>query len=98
MAVTGHVTSLTVVQLTALDFAPGDDLVSVVESAAKVGAVTVAGRLLTRQDPVYPLEAKQNRISGAVILHAIIGRDGHIRSLRLISTPIRASPSPRLRR
>jgi len=90
MAVTGHVTALTAVQLTDADFVPGDDLVSVVESAAKVGAATVAGRLLTRPDPVYPLEAKQNRIWGAVIMHAIIGRDGHIRSLRLISA---ADPS-----
>lgn len=43
------------------------------------------GRLIHRVEPVYPPIAKTVRISGTVELSAIIGTDGHIRELRVIS-------------
>jgi len=36
---------------------------------------------------VYPATARANRVTGTVVLHAIIGTDGHVHSLRIISAP-----------
>jgi outer membrane biosynthesis protein TonB len=47
----------------------------------------IAGRLLKRVDPSYPLEAKQQRIEGTVQLHAVIGDDGKVLSLEPVSGP-----------
>jgi TonB family protein len=47
----------------------------------------VAGRLLKRVDPSYPLEAMQQRIEGTVQLHAVIGDDGKVLSVEPVSGP-----------
>jgi protein TonB len=48
----------------------------------------VAIALLKRKiDPIYPADALQHKVSGTVILHAIIGVDGHIVALQIISGP-----------
>jgi periplasmic protein TonB len=47
----------------------------------------LAGRLLKRVDPSYPLEAMQQRIEGTVRLHAVIGDDGKVLSLEPVSGP-----------
>jgi TonB family protein len=47
----------------------------------------LVGRLLSRGDPSYPLEAVQQRIEGTVRLHAVIGKDGKTQSLEPISGP-----------
>jgi TonB family protein len=44
-----------------------------------------AARILNRVQPVYPPLARQTRISGTVRLHAIIGKDGTIQSLEVMS-------------
>jgi protein TonB len=44
-----------------------------------------AGLLIHEVEPVYPLFARQARITGVVRLTAIIGPDGKIQSLELIS-------------
>lgn len=43
------------------------------------------GSLIRRVDPVYPQAAKSARIQGAVVLSAIIGKEGTIEHLRLVS-------------
>lgn len=43
------------------------------------------GQLLNRVDPIYPHIAAISGIQGQVKLHAIIGRDGRIQSLNLVS-------------
>jgi periplasmic protein TonB len=43
------------------------------------------GYLVTRVQPSYPPLARQARIQGAVILHALISRDGRIENLQLVS-------------
>jgi TonB family protein len=43
------------------------------------------GRLISRVDPVYPAQAQAARISGTVRFNAIIGTDGRIRNLALVS-------------
>jgi len=48
------------------------------------GAVTAA-KLVQRIQPEYPEIARQERIQGTIRLHAIIGKDGTIRGLRVMS-------------
>lgn len=45
------------------------------------------GRLVTRVDPVYPEEAKQQGVEGTVKVHAIFNRDGAVQSVVQISGP-----------
>lgn len=47
----------------------------------------MAGQVLHKVTPVYPPEAKEAKISGVVVLHAIIGRDGTVQSLQVKSGP-----------
>jgi protein TonB len=51
----------------------------------KVGGNVQAANLIRKVVPVYPPLAKQARISGVVRFTAIIGRDGSIQNLTLIS-------------
>jgi TonB family protein len=53
----------------------------------RISSGVVAGNALTQVQPVYPASAKQNRVSGTVVMHAIIGTDGRVHSLKLVSTP-----------
>jgi uncharacterized protein (TIGR02246 family) len=43
------------------------------------------GKLVARVEPVYPPLARQTRIMGLVKLHAIIGKDGRIGKLEVVS-------------
>lgn len=43
------------------------------------------GSLIRRVEPVYPPLARNARIQGAVVLEAVIGKDGAMENLRLIS-------------
>jgi TonB family protein len=45
------------------------------------------GHLVSRVEPSYPEEAKQQGIEGTVKLHAVFGRDGTVESLSSISGP-----------
>jgi TonB family protein len=70
---------------------PTEELQSTTPSVAgSVGRVTqsvaVAGaRLIKRVQPFYPLEARQYKVQGVVKLHAIIGTDGSITQLQVVS-------------
>jgi TonB family protein len=57
------------------------------KSATGVAAGVMAGHKLAGGNPIYPESAKRKHISGTVIIEAIIGTDGHIHSLRLVSAP-----------
>lgn len=43
------------------------------------------GQIIRRVQPVYPAIARESRTQGAVVLEALIGKDGHIERLNLIS-------------
>ncbi len=60
---------------------------------AKVSAGVMAGSLLTRVNPTYPQAARDAKIQGAVLLHVVIGKDGTIENLQVLSGPkeLRAS-------
>ena len=68
-------------------FAPGDSMKAASANAARVSGALMAGRIVNKITPVYPVSAHQAHVEGTVILHATIGRDGYIRSLRPISAP-----------
>ncbi len=50
-----------------------------------VGGQVQAAHLVNRVQPVYPPLARQTRISGTVKLHAIIGKDGAVQQLQVVS-------------
>jgi len=51
----------------------------------RVGGNVQAAKIINRVQPIYPPLARQTRISGTVRLHAIIGKDGTIQSLEVVS-------------
>jgi len=53
----------------------------------KVSGGAMAGNLLTHVNPVYPPAAKDAKVQGSVVLHAIIGKDGTIENLQVVSGP-----------
>jgi protein TonB len=50
-----------------------------------VGGNVQAARLVNKVQPLYPPLARQTRISGTVKLHAIIGKDGTVQQLAMVS-------------
>jgi len=50
-------------------------------------AGSAQGMLVKKAFPVYPSQAKYARISGTVILDAMIGMDGRVKDIRVLSTP-----------
>ena len=53
----------------------------------RVSAAVMQGNLLSKVDPVYPAAAKEARIQGAVVLQAVIGEDGTVENLQVVSGP-----------
>jgi TonB family protein len=51
----------------------------------RVSAGVMEGNLVHKVMPEYPKYAKENRIQGMVLLHAIIDKQGHVASLNVVS-------------
>lgn len=51
----------------------------------KIGGLVLQGKLVSRVEPQYPALARQMRVSGVVELVAIVGTDGRIKELRVLS-------------
>ena len=47
--------------------------------------VTVKARILSRPEPYYPQEAKDNQVSGTVVLRAVLRADGQVTDIRAVS-------------
>ena len=54
-------------------------------SRIKLGGQVQAAKVLAQPQPVYPALARQARIQGNVVLHAIIGKDGRVGELEVVS-------------
>ena len=54
---------------------------------ARVSSGVVAGLKTSGSQPTYPAIAKAAHVSGAVVLHAIINKQGAIQDLQVISGP-----------
>ena len=52
-----------------------------------IAAGVIAGNRTTFVEPVYPEDAKKAKLSGTVVLRAIIGKDGMIKELAVLSGP-----------
>jgi protein TonB len=56
-------------------------------SRIRVGGNVQAASLVRKVEPIYPPIAKTAHISGTVVLHAIIGKDGSVQNLEYVSGP-----------
>jgi len=54
---------------------------------ARISGAVMAGNLLNKVNPVYPQAAKDAKISGTVVLSAVIGKDGAVEHLAVVSGP-----------
>ena len=85
--VSAHLDTLQSIQPNDSDFVPSADLQGIKTDGVIVGSGVMAGLKISGHNPHYPETSRRNHISGPVILRARIGSDGHIHSLRVISTP-----------
>jgi len=56
------------------------------DGPVKIGGAVQAAKLVKKVTPSYPPIAKQARIQGTVLLQAIIGKDGTVQNLKLVSS------------
>jgi TonB family protein len=68
-------------------FIPPADAVEPHDSVKQVGPSVMAGYLIKQPQPVYPEAAQRNHVDGSVVLRAIIGKDGRIHRLKILSSP-----------
>jgi len=59
------------------------------DGPVKVGGNVQSAKLIKHPTPLYPAIAKSARIQGTVVLQAIIGKDGTVQNLKMVSA---ASP------
>ena len=75
---------------------PSSDSTGVADATGRVRINPGAAEMLSRPvEPNYPLLAKQMKVQGAVVLEALIGRDGNIQDLHVLSGPTILSAAAR---
>jgi TonB family protein len=57
------------------------------DTTARVSGGVMAENRLNFVPPIYPQAAKEAKLEGSVVLHALIGKDGTIQELTVISGP-----------
>jgi TonB family protein len=55
--------------------------------ALPVSQGVTGGRLTHKVDPIYPSEARLQRVEGAVLLDALVGEDGNVHEVQVTSGP-----------
>ena len=53
----------------------------------RVSSGVAQGQLLRQVNPQYPTQARQERVEGTVVLQAVIGKDGSVKNLNVVSGP-----------
>jgi protein TonB len=71
----------------AADTPPGDNDTGPVPQRVRVSQGVSQGLLTHQVAPVYPEVARANRVSGKVVLQAIIGKNGRLTKLYVVSGP-----------
>ncbi len=62
--------------------------------SSKIGTSLQIGQPISRVTPAYPEDIRRQRIEGTVKLHAIVGKDGAVQKVTLVSGPaILAAPA-----
>ncbi len=73
-----------------------DDSTGVANATGRVHISPGTAELLSRPvEPNYPMLAKEMKVQGAVVLEALIGRDGNIQDLHVLSGPTILSTAAR---
>ena len=57
------------------------------DRAVEVASGVIAGNAIYQKKPLYPEEAKANHIEGAVVLRAVISKEGDVKNLQVLSGP-----------
>lgn len=65
---------------------PPSPLAAAPADSVLVASGTQSAKLVSKVDPVYPQIAKQARIQGTVMLQALIGKDGAMQNLKVVSS------------
>lgn len=78
---------LSVNALPALPTALNDKPAPATAESLAVPAGVMAGNAVDKVTPKYPADAKKARIQGTVLLDAVIGKDGTIKKLTVVSGP-----------
>ena len=55
--------------------------------AVPVSRGVTGGRLIYKVDPIYPADARMQRVEGAVVVDALVGEDGNVREVQVTSGP-----------
>jgi len=63
------------------------------DAPLRVGGNVVAANRISWVNPIYPVEAKQNRIEGTVKLEVLIDKDGHVANVTVSSGPAELTQS-----
>src|SRR5579859_6501143 len=63
---------------------PPSDLPASTTEKVEIQASATTGMLVKKNFPVYPQDAKDARVSGKVVLKAVIGRDGGVHDLKVL--------------
>jgi len=58
-----------------------------VPKVLRIGGQVQAGRVISAPPPVYPVLAKEARVAGVVQLDVVIGPEGRVESLKVVSGP-----------
>jgi TonB family protein len=59
----------------------------------RVSSGVAQGQLLRQVTPQYPMQARQERVEGTVVLQAVIGKDGSVQKLSVVSGPSQLTKS-----
>ncbi|HEY4356148.1 MAG TPA: energy transducer TonB [Acidobacteriaceae bacterium] len=83
-----NVTSLAVFTPETNEFTSRPDEIEIGnQNIVRISGGVMAGHKLRGPNPVYPADARMRHVSGTVVMRAVIGRDGHIHSLKAMSCP-----------
>lgn len=76
---------------TGLSFAlkPAAPMATIIEAGTpvRVSGEVMAGNAFKKVMPIYPPDAKQAKVQGAVVLHAVITQEGKVTDLSVVSGP-----------
>ena len=67
-------------------FEPSPEMTATDGYTAVSGGV-ISGQILSKEPPIYPASARAARISGTVLLSAVLGEDGHVEYLTPLTVP-----------
>jgi TonB family protein len=80
-AFSGNVSEVSEKEASAVKSSRGEDSLRRV----RVSAGVAQGLLIHRVNPVYPPDARHARIQGTVVMRAVIGKDGHLQELHILT-------------